>query len=71
MNKKIEELAIQAGLKLEDLPDDVFVPLEKFVELILTECKSVLLDMIDDPNRDFDTLDIALTEINDKFGIEE
>lgn len=42
-----------------------------FAELIVTECKSVLLDMMDDSNRDMDTLDIALTVINDKFGVEE
>ena len=37
MNKKIEELAKQAGLKLEDLPDEVFIPLEKFAELLIRE----------------------------------
>lgn len=37
MNKKIEELAKQAGLKLEDLPDDVFIPLEKFAELLIRD----------------------------------
>jgi len=42
-----------------------------FAELMLTECKSILVDMMNDPNRDFDTLDIALTEIDDKFGVEE
>jgi hypothetical protein len=38
MNKKIEELAKQTGLKLEDLPDDVFIPLEKFAELLIRDC---------------------------------
>jgi len=37
MNKKIEELAIQAGLKLDELPDDVFIPLEKFAELLIRD----------------------------------
>jgi hypothetical protein len=37
MNKKIEELAKQAGLKLEDLPDEVFIPLEKFAELLIRD----------------------------------
>jgi hypothetical protein len=42
MNKKIEELAEQAGLKLNELPDDIFIPLEKFAELLVRECaKSV------------------------------
>jgi hypothetical protein len=37
MNKKIEELAEQAGLKLDDLPDDIFIPLEKFAELLIRD----------------------------------
>ena len=37
MNKKIEELAEQAGLKLNELPDDVFIPLEKFAELLIRD----------------------------------
>lgn len=37
MNKKIEELAKQSGLKLDDLPDDIFIPLEKFAELLIRD----------------------------------
>ena len=37
MNKNIEELAELAGLKLNELPDDVFIPLEKFAELLIRE----------------------------------
>ena len=37
MNKKIEELATRAGLKLDELPDDVFIPLEKFAELLIRD----------------------------------
>lgn len=38
MNKKIEKFAEQAGLKLEDLSDDIFIPLEQLVELIIRDC---------------------------------
>jgi hypothetical protein len=37
MNNKIKELAEQAGLKLDDLPDDIFIPLEKFAELLIRD----------------------------------
>jgi hypothetical protein len=37
MNKKMEELAEQAGFKLDELPDDIFIPLEKFAELLIRE----------------------------------
>ena len=37
MNKKIEELATRAGLNLDELPDDVFIPLEKFAELLIRD----------------------------------
>jgi len=40
MDKKIEELAEEAGLKLENLPDDVYIPLEKFAELLIRGCAS-------------------------------
>ena len=38
MNERIEELAEQANLKLDELSDDTFIPLEKFAELIVREC---------------------------------
>ena len=42
MDKKIEEIAVQAGLKLNELPDNVYIPLEKFAELLIRDCaKSV------------------------------
>jgi hypothetical protein len=37
MNKKIKELAEQANLKLDDLPDDIYIPLEKFTELVIRD----------------------------------
>jgi len=41
MNELIKKLAEQANLKLDELPDDTFIPLEKFTELIVQECASV------------------------------
>ena len=38
MKERIEELACQANLKLDDLPDNILIPLENFAELIVKEC---------------------------------
>lgn len=38
MNKRIKLLAEQAGFQLDKLPDDVIIPLERFVELLGQEC---------------------------------
>tara|TARA_B110000503_G_C6787099_1_gene265677 strand:+ start:278 stop:481 length:204 start_codon:yes stop_codon:yes gene_type:complete len=38
LNERIEQLALRANLKFDDLPDGIFIPLEKFVELIVEEC---------------------------------
>jgi hypothetical protein len=38
MNERIKELAEQANLKLDELSDDTFIPLENFAELIVKEC---------------------------------
>ena len=42
----------------------------KFAELIIKECKYVILDMINNSQGDFNTLDQSLTGINEHFGIE-
>ena len=47
MNERIEELALQANLKLNELSDDTFIPLEKFAELIVQECLNICEDMGD------------------------
>jgi hypothetical protein len=44
MNQRIQELAEQANLKLNDLPDDTFIPLEKFAELIIKDIFNVMHD---------------------------
>ncbi len=62
MTNKIQELATQAGLKLDDLPDDVFVPLEKFAELIVRECANIA-----DTAEPYKSNDLILKH----FGVEE
>lgn len=72
MNPKFKELAVRAGA-YEDNGTILTGPMDvaKFAELIVKECKSVILDMIDEGQGEFDTLDQALTEINEHFGVEE
>ena len=38
MNDRLNKLAEQAGFKLDDLPDDVLLPLEAFAESLVREC---------------------------------
>jgi len=68
MNERIQELMKQSMVEYQF--DMRFSP-EKFAELIVRECKQVLLDMINEGQGEFDTLDQALTEINEHFGVEE
>ena len=42
MNERIKELAEQVDLVLDDLPDNILIPLENFAELIIQECIGVL-----------------------------
>ena len=42
MNERIQELCKQSGLKLDKLPDDVYIPLEKFAELIVKDCVDIV-----------------------------
>jgi hypothetical protein len=44
VNERIQELALQANLQLDNLPDDTFIPLEKFAELIITDIFNVMHD---------------------------
>lgn len=41
----------------------------RFAELLIIDCKSLALDMMDEGYGDFDTLDQFLTEINEHFDI--
>jgi len=47
MNERIKELAGQADLLLDDLPDNILIPLENFAELIIQECLNICEDMGD------------------------
>jgi hypothetical protein len=67
MNKRILELAEQANLKLDDLPDDTFIPLKKFAELIVSECGVALSPML----RDMISRGQAYDLIKEHFGVEE
>jgi hypothetical protein len=42
MKQNIHNLALQAGLKVDDLPDTVYIPLEKFAESLIEECIRVV-----------------------------
>ena len=42
MNERIQELCKQSGSKLDELPDDVYIPLEKFAELIVQDCVGIV-----------------------------
>ena len=65
MNKLIDVLSWQATD-----PKGV-LDRHKFAELIVRECKYVILDMMDNKQGDFNTLDLSLTEINEHFGVED
>lgn len=44
MNERIKQLAEQAGFQLDQLPDSVFIPLDKFAELIVQEVINIAED---------------------------
>ena len=44
MNERIKELAEQAGFQLDQLPDSVFIPLDKFAESIVQEVIKIAED---------------------------
>ena len=44
MNERIKELAEQAGFQLDQLPDSVFIPLDKFAESIVQEVINIAED---------------------------
>lgn len=71
MNERIEKLAEQAGLKLDDLPDDVFIPLEKFAELIVRECANQLPRISEDYYTGDGIVEDAQKLILEHFGVEE
>ena len=44
MNQRIKQLALQADLKLDELPDNILLPLENFAESIVQEVISIVQD---------------------------
>ena len=76
MNERIEDLAEQANLKLDELPDDTFIPLEKFAELIVTECIGIVENLSPGYKDYRDQIEDAfrrdcVIEIKKRFGVEE
>ena len=70
MNERIEDLAEQANLKLDELPDDIFIPLEKFAELIVKECAKVIFETQVD-YIEIDVMHRIRDRVKNNFGVEE
>ena len=68
MNDQVWDLIEQADEQGGDDPD---IRDALLVELVVKEFKSVLLHMMNKGQGDSDTLDLALTEINEHFGVED
>lgn len=72
MNQRIRELAEQAGLYDEKMPEEVpgfTACFEKFTELIISDCCRVLHNWKGEPFP-FDE-DLAVSLIKENFGIKE
>ncbi len=44
MNERIKQLALEADLTLDDLPDNILIPLENFAESIIQEVMVIIQD---------------------------
>jgi hypothetical protein len=44
MNERIRQLAFEADLTLDDLPDNILIPLENFAESIVQEVITIVQD---------------------------
>ena len=44
MNERIQQLALEADLTLDDLPDNILIPLENFAESIVQEVIAIVKD---------------------------
>jgi hypothetical protein len=44
MNERIQQLALEADLTLDDLPDNILLPLENFAESIVQEVIAIVQD---------------------------
>jgi len=66
MNERIKELATQAGFDLDNLPDEVYIPLQLFAELTVKECVSIMTDASQSKLR----LSDAIWNTKQHFGVE-
>ena len=68
MNKRINELAAQAGLQpFEDCGPGYVYKMEKFAELIVREC----IDTVLDSSVEYATRPQIANEIREHFGVEK
>ncbi len=44
MNERIKQLALEADLTLDNLPDNILIPLENFAESIIQEVMVIIQD---------------------------
>jgi hypothetical protein len=65
MKERIEELACQANLKLDDLPDNILIPLENFAELIVKECIKINKEELS-----FNAFERLVNKYQEHFGVE-
>lgn len=65
MNKRIKELALQAGA--QGIVNQDFIDIEKFAELIVQEC----LDIVDDEGCGEGGSIRAMKKIKQHFGVEQ
>jgi len=70
MNERIKELLEQAGVKYVTMPKDTVY--EKFAELIVRECVSVLnRRFMGDLNREDMEVRRCIADVKKHFGVEE
>ena len=65
MNERIKELAGQADLLLDDLPDNILMPLENFAELIVKECIKINKEELS-----FNAFERLVNKYQEHFGVE-
>jgi hypothetical protein len=75
MNEQIKELAGQADLILDDLPDNILIPLENFAELIVAKCVGIVENLSPGYKDYRDQIEDAfrrdcVIEIKKHFGVE-
>ena len=69
MNKRIRELAHEAGLPTYN-PEGIPTKLEKFAELIVRECADVTHRLIIEDGKEFPMKSVAY-RLKQHFGVEE